>query len=187
VIVVDDGSTDRSVTVARGFLGVSCLCTEPLGQASALNLAVSHSRGELLAFLDADDEWTPTKLELQLCAFSREPSLDVVFGHAEQLCEPGFTRSVRLGRLPARLPSAMLIRRSAFLRVGPFNPQLGLGMVVEWYARLKDARLNELMLDATVYRRWIHGQNSGIRRAAARTQYAEALRLVLERRRGQTS
>jgi hypothetical protein len=77
----------------------------------------------------------------------------------------------------------MLIRRSALHRVGLFNPKLRLGMVIEWYARSRDAGLNEVMLSDVVYRRWVHEANMTVRLADQHQEYAAALRSVLERRR----
>lgn len=183
VVVVDDGSDDGSDEIARGFDGVTCLRIDRAGQAVALNLGVSTSRGTHLAFLDADDEWAVQKLELQLACFEADGTLDAVFGHAEQIVETGDGTCRSLGQAVAHLPGAMLISRAALLRAGPFAAELRLGMVVEWYARARDAGLRELVLPDVVYRRRIHGGNMGIVHAADRAEYAAMLKGVLDRRR----
>jgi glycosyltransferase involved in cell wall biosynthesis len=183
VIVVDDGSDDGSDEVARGFRGVTCLRIDRSGQGAALNRGVAASSGTHLAFLDADDEWVEGKLELQLGCFESDGTLDAVFGHVEQIVETGDGDARSLGPSIARLPGAMLITRPALLRGGPFAAELRLGMVVEWYARAKDAGLREVVLPDVVYRRRIHGGNMGILHAAERAEYADMLKTVLDRRR----
>ena len=67
VIVVDDGSTDGSLDVLRSFgNAINLLCQERGGPYRARNLAANHAKGQWLAFLDADDDWLPEKLSLQL-------------------------------------------------------------------------------------------------------------------------
>ena len=73
IIVVDDGSTDGSGEVARSFAGVRCLRQANGGIAAARNAGVHEARGNLLAFLDADDLWTPGKLALQLDVLRADP------------------------------------------------------------------------------------------------------------------
>lgn len=70
VIVVDDGSTDESLQVVEDFIrckvyGVKCkvISQENAGVAAARNKGVKESKGEYVAFLDADDWWEPTFLE----------------------------------------------------------------------------------------------------------------------------
>jgi glycosyltransferase involved in cell wall biosynthesis len=184
VIVVDDGSRDASAALAEGRAGITCLRRPHEGQAAALNHGIASSTGSVLAFLDADDEWLANKLELQLKSLAADERLAMVFGHAESWMENGAGGfRARSPILPARLPSALLVRRRAFLQAGPFDRRLGLGMPIEWYARARDAGLSELVLPDTVYRRWIHGANMGIARAAHRHEYTAALKCVLDRRR----
>src|SRR4051812_2876154 len=66
VIVVDPGSTDRSLEIARACSMATVVEQQGSGIAAAWNQGISQARGELLAFLSADDRWTPDKLERQL-------------------------------------------------------------------------------------------------------------------------
>ena len=86
--------------------------------------------------------------------------------------------------LPATLPGAMLIRRTAFQRVGDFDPGFKLGSVVDWYARSRDAGLVERTLDVVVYeRRILDGDNVGIRQRGDRAEYLRVVKAALDRRR----
>lgn len=183
IIVVDDGSQDGSGALARAFAGVTCLELPHQGQAAALNHGVAAARGEYLAFLDCDDEWLPDKLARQLARFDADGSLEAVFGHAQQIVDMRGHAVGAPASFVARLPSAMLIRRAALARVGPFNPGLRLGMVIEWYTRARDAGLREAVVPEVAYRRHIHGANMGIRHARERDEYAVMLKQVLDRRR----
>jgi len=67
VVVVDDGSTDRTREAVVPFGERVRLVAQPnLGAAAARNRAVTESRGEFVAFLDADDEWLPGRVERAL-------------------------------------------------------------------------------------------------------------------------
>lgn len=186
VLVVDDGSTDRSAEIARSFASVRVLQQPNGGQASALNAGVARSQGDFLAFLDADDRWLPNKLALQLGAFTEEPELELVFGHARQLAEhPAWSRQ-RGQVLPARLPSALLLRRAAWQKVGPFSSQWALGSVIEWSARADDLGLRTKLLEHVVYERRIHGRNSSLVHAAPAREYAKMLKALLDARRARS-
>lgn len=189
VLVVDDGCDDHTPALVDA-LAAKHSCVRRLrqdpnaGQAAALNLGIAAATGTFLAFLDADDVWLPDKLARQLACFAANPQLDVVYGHARQCWMlPG--RAMQEGpAVPAYLPSAMLIRRAAMDRVGPFHTRWRLGGVVDWYARAVEAQLHMTLVPDVVYRRRIHGRNIGIVAAAHRTDYVAVVKAALDRRRG---
>ncbi|MGI9492662.1 MAG: glycosyltransferase family 2 protein, partial [Geminicoccaceae bacterium] len=70
IVLVDDCSTDDLQSALRGFLDDRRvrLVRQPTNQgvSAARNAGVQHAKGDLIAFLDSDDAWYPTKLEKQL-------------------------------------------------------------------------------------------------------------------------
>jgi glycosyltransferase involved in cell wall biosynthesis len=190
LIVVDDGSTDRSADVARSFPGVRVLQQENAGNGGARNQAVAEASGALYAFLDADDRFTPRKLSLQKAALDADPGLDMVFGHVAEFLSPeldGETRA-RLRPpapepMPWTSPNLMLIRRESFERVGPFATDVRVGVTVDWFARAAEAGLRHSILPEVVLERRLHTQNNGLRESASRSQYLEVIRRAMERRR----
>jgi glycosyltransferase involved in cell wall biosynthesis len=186
VVVVDDGSTDGSARVARGFAEVVYAHQPNAGPAAARNLGARLARGDFLAFLDADDVWLPGKLTRQMAALATDPGLDMVFGHAEQFVEAGAAGVALTGPavLPAHLPGALLIRRHRFDQVGGYQTDWIIGEVVDWYARAMEAGLKALTLDQVVYRRRLHGANLTLRQPEPRGAYLAVVRAALARRRG---
>jgi len=82
VLVVDDGSTDRTPEIVLGFAPRARLIRKKNGgQASAFNAGIPECRGEAIVFLDGDDWWAPGKLRRIAEAFSAEPAAGMV-GHA---------------------------------------------------------------------------------------------------------
>jgi glycosyltransferase involved in cell wall biosynthesis len=78
VLVVDDGSCDATCQIAAQYCNVQLIRQAHRGAAAARNAGIRASRGEIVAFLDADDEWLPRKLEKQL-ALHGTPELALSF------------------------------------------------------------------------------------------------------------
>jgi glycosyltransferase involved in cell wall biosynthesis len=188
VIVVDDGSTDATAAIARRFApAVNCFSQPNGGIGAARNSGVRAAHGNALAFLDADDLWLAAKLSLQVGALLADPALDLVFGHAEQFISPHLAgaqgRPGVGGPMPGYVAGTLLVRREAFLRVGPFATGLKVGEFIDWYARARDIGLKAHLLPDVVLRRRIHDTNTGIRERDSRVEYARVLRAALARRR----
>jgi len=76
VIVIDDGSTDDTVDCLSPFGDRIRIVSQPnSGVSAARNTGILLARGEWVAFLDSDDEWTPDKLERQVGSISADPAL----------------------------------------------------------------------------------------------------------------
>jgi len=190
LIVVDDGSTDGTADVARGFAEVHVIQQENGGNGAARNRAVENASGELYAFLDADDRFTPGKLTLQKAALDADPGLDIVFGHVREFLSPELDEETRAGLrppapepMPWTAPNLMLVRRASFERVGPFTTAVRVGVTVDWFARAAEAGLRYSILPDVVLERRLHTQNNGLRESASRSQYLEVIRQAMERRR----
>lgn len=79
VIVIDDGSTDRSrAVIERHAPDAQLISQANQGVSSARNAGLAAARGDLVAFLDDDDTWHPTKLARQLEVLDGHPTLDLV-------------------------------------------------------------------------------------------------------------
>jgi glycosyltransferase involved in cell wall biosynthesis len=150
VVVVDDGSTDDTPDVIRPFLTderVRTQRTDGLGQSRAKNLGIQLSRGPLIAFLDGDDEWVPTKLEQQLPLFDN-PAVGIVYSRRTLMDESGrdlttpqgtFGRGRVYDHLLAQnfvCFSSAVVRRAVFESVGMFDPALSLSIDYDLWLRV---------------------------------------------------
>lgn len=81
LIVIDDGSSDGTAECAESFGdGVKVIRQANAGVAAARNKGLAEARGELIAFLDADDVWLPGKLKAQVEYLLAHPETGVVYG-----------------------------------------------------------------------------------------------------------
>lgn len=81
LIIIDDGSTDSTLTVAKSIPDsrIQVFSFPNGGQAISRNRGIAKARGEYIAFLDADDLWTPDKLEDQLQALQADSQAAVAY------------------------------------------------------------------------------------------------------------
>jgi glycosyltransferase involved in cell wall biosynthesis len=191
IIAVDDGSTDQSAAVLEGF-GTRLILIRQAnsGVGAALNRAAAAATGDVLAFIDADDLWTPGKLARQMEALAADPELDAIFGFMETFASPDLADDKRsLLRIPERAEPAftkngMLIRRAAFRRLGEFDPERRNADFLAWYAHAVGKGFRWRLLPDVVCRRRIHGQNMGRSdRIQQRRDYLLTMKAFLDARR----
>ena len=193
IIVVDDGSADPVAPWLGDRYGdrVIALRQDNAGIGPARNLGLEHATGDLITFLDSDDLWLPDKTEVQLQTLEAEPSLEAVYGHAEQFYDDETDDEYRARHpiLQTVIESwstvGVLMRRSAIDRIGPFAPQ-SQSVDIDWQARARSVEVSSLMLDRVVYRRRLHNSNMGLTRSAeGNPALLKALREHLHRQRDQ--
>lgn len=146
IVVVDDGSTDRTAEIARGFgPRVKVISKRVNGSGPGRNLAVEQSSGEWLAFLDADDVWMPEKLERQLAKAGPDTRMICTdrFNIGELNGLPlihGELQPQREGDIFVDLllhenfvtTSSVLLRRDAFVEAGGFPVDADLIVAQDW-------------------------------------------------------
>lgn len=195
LIVVDDGSSDHSHQIIERFLHDVRIRFHPvphLGQSGAKNAGLSLCRGEFIAFLDADDAWTPEKLRRQLLVFEGRPEVGVVCtgrtlmdedGRPLAYCQPPLPR----GRVLAELFrdnflcfSSVLVRRIVFEHVGGFDPSLDLAIDYDLWLRAAAHYEFECVPEALVRYRAGHANLS--RRLVERIKTALLIMRRFERR-----
>jgi len=185
VIVVDDGSTDRTFEIADQISGVQVLQQPNGGIGAARNAGIQQCRGKLLAFLDSDDLWVPDKLERQILAAKEFSQIDMITGRVSQFYDPSHPS------IEAPLPlfndgavaGALLIPLATFHRVGGFNPKLAVGEFIDWHSRAVTAGLQAAQLDCVLLKRRIHDSNTGVRLRDTRQDYLKVLKSHLDRKR----
>jgi glycosyltransferase involved in cell wall biosynthesis len=189
VIVVDNGSSDGSRALAESFGDpVHVIAETRPGAAHARNAGVRLTRGEYLAFLDADDLWMPGKLSRQLAELETRQDLDMVFSYGQNFLSPELTEGQRLEVSyipepgPFIIPSSMLARRESFVRVGEL-PDLREGEFIAWYGSAVSMGLRSEIIPEVLFMRRVHLSNS-TRIESHRIDLLRAAKMVLDRKKG---
>jgi glycosyltransferase involved in cell wall biosynthesis len=186
VVVVDDGSSDGSADVARAADGrVRVLTQVPAGAGAARNRGVAATRAPWIAFLDADDRWSPGKLRRQRDAIAALPGAVASIGTIRQFFSP------ELGRTDAPAPElvvgvspiTLVVRREVFDAVGGYATDLRASEAAAWWTRFEDLRPVVARLPDVLAERRIHARNTGVLRADARGEFVRLAKAVLDRRR----
>jgi len=190
IIVVDDGSTDQTPSVAASFGDAIRYDRQPhCGLSATLNRGVQLAQGDLFAFLDHDDVWVPDKLQKQAAVLQENPEIDMVFGYSRFFASPDLAADAARRLVipdkpqPGALKSAMLIRRISFFKVGLFDTNLRVGDFIDWYSRAADAGLKAYFLPEVLFSRRVHGRNMTLVDRSSQGDYVRIVKAALDRRR----
>ncbi len=140
LIVINDGSTDGTLELLHSIKDnrLQIFSYENGGLSIARNRGIAHATGEFISFLDADDLWSPDKLESQLAALQQRPEAGVAYSWTYFMeekegersfhpCEPVFFEGNVYAELLVKnfiaSGSNVLIRRQAVESVGEFDPK----------------------------------------------------------------
>ena len=186
VVVLDDGSTDSSAEIAQRY-AVRYIHQENAGIAAARNAAIGAARGEIVAFLDADDVWLPGGLEARVSHLLGDPGLGYVLSRMEVFFEP---RTERPSWIRQRVLSApqhgffqtFVGHRGVFDEVGLFDPAFEPSDDIDWFARAKDAGVASFELPQVCARYRVHDESLTSRQSVMPT-LLRALKSSIDRRR----
>ncbi|KAA3615561.1 MAG: glycosyltransferase [Calditrichaeota bacterium] len=136
IIVVDDGSDDKTAELLKQYPTVKTHFQKNKGPSSARNLGAEKATGEWLAFLDSDDQWTPEKLQKQHDYLCQNPTLKVVYTDEiwirngrrvnQKKKHQKHGGSIYRHCLPLCIisPSSILIEKKLFFNLGCFDENL---------------------------------------------------------------
>lgn len=167
IIIVDDGSTDRTFEVARGFEGHGDIAVRVIknlvsvGAPEARNIGARAASGAYLAFLDSDDAWAAKKLELQMEVISHDPGIAAVFSGVayhrgakvrHKIIEQRVISQDQLMRHNVIGPtSSCLVAAGAFHTVGGFRKDMPSCQDWELWLRLSTAGALRMVPEALLH------------------------------------
>jgi glycosyltransferase involved in cell wall biosynthesis len=189
VLVIDGGSTDRTMEIARGFPLTRVVAQEGTGIGSAYNQGIGLARGELLAFISHDDIWEPGKLDRQVGYMRDHPEVGYTVSMVRHFLEAGaqmpagFRVELLERPVPGLLMEALVARPRVFRQVGLFDPRFLVSEDTDWFARARDARVPMAILPEVLVRKRVHGGNSSLTTPSINALLLRAMRGSIERKR----
>lgn len=181
VVVVDGRSTDGTLDVIAQFPGVHVIHQQDDGLAAARNLGLAETTGSVIAFLDADDWWEPTKTARQLEALADTPDVGVVAGQMQRM-HVASNGSAEVETVPALTPGGVLIRRAVLSAVGGFDERYEIGSDSDWFMRVRAAGFGPLLLPELVLHKGVRPEQLSRNVTRYREELMQVVRDAARRR-----
>ena len=156
VVVVDDGSTDATAEIVRGYPGVVYVHQENSGPSAARNAAAERSTGDFVANFDSDDLLPPTRIGDQVNFLLDHPGLGAVFGRQEWMNAPEWmARDAVYGDVDGIPLSSVMFRREVFFELGGYDTTFVHGEDMDLLVRMRERGIEyEVIPEVVLYRRY---------------------------------
>ncbi|HEX7034917.1 MAG TPA: glycosyltransferase [Pseudomonadales bacterium] len=166
IIVIDDGSTDETPEVLARYAGrVEAVSQANAGQSETINRAWRRARGEVVAYLSADDRLKPHAVSTAVAALRADATLVMVYGdfdlidpesrHVRRVRAPEFEYRALVSDLVCPPGPGAFVRRSAVERAGGWDPSLKQSPDFEFWLRVgllgRCARIPDALADLRVH------------------------------------
>jgi glycosyltransferase involved in cell wall biosynthesis len=176
-LVMDGGSDDGTLDILKRYEGRLRWRSEPdKGQADAVNRGFELTRGEIFAFLNADDTYLPGAVARAVEGFARNPEAAVIYGDAWHVDENGR----RLARYPVEpfephrlarrcivCQPAAFIRREVFAACGGLDAELRFAMDYDLWIRLAQGNYGLIKIDEELAHSRLHPDAKTVGQTAA--------------------
>ncbi len=173
IVIVDDGSSDNTVEVVQSFGDkVRFYQQAHQGVSAARNCGLAQARGDVIAWLDADDLWEPEFLASTVPLLESDPMLDGVYAGSAHVDEAGNLLSqMSIKTVPPQqlfsalveddfvLTPTVVVRKRCFDEVGPFDTQFRICEDYDMWLRLAE-QFSIIGLPRPLVRVRVHGGNT---------------------------
>ncbi len=193
IVVIDDGSTDNSWELLKSLRteSIRALQQTNQGPAAARNHGIREAKGEYITFLDADDEFPETKLQLQAQHLITHPELFFVSGKIKYILNEGHQVKEYLFEDTEQQTmtnvnfGAMMMRSSAFDPevIGMIDEEMTYAEDVDWWLRALEQKVPFEILPEVTLHYHLHDTNMTNKLHENTRFFAMALRRSLRRRR----
>jgi glycosyltransferase involved in cell wall biosynthesis len=184
-IIVDDGSTDRTPEIIDWYAArderIRVISQANMDQPASLNRALAAASNDWVAVMDADDKCMPHRLETQLRALQREPSVRVLGSYARRLDEQGrswgiwgirtvkpkslteYHKLIKRNELMSLVHPSVMMHRSTILAFGGYDTSFGPAADTELWSRVSEKCVVMSLPEPLIYYR-VHSGSMTMRR-----------------------
>lgn len=184
VLIVDGGSTDNTLSIARSFPKVKILSQQGKGLFDAWNEGIKTASGNYIAFLDSDDYWESNTLAMHMNSLIANPDLVGSVGHVNFFLESNetppaeFKLSLLNGSHLAYMPGCFVGKKNIVEMIGFFETKWQVASDILWFAKIKEMDEKIVTLDKVVLNKRVHNKNISYSAAKRDTYDNELLELL---------